>query len=69
MKFKVGDKVICLRSYGMTARLKQGNEYTVRLISNTDDMILVDNIDLWLANERFVLATDASRLLYGKDKV
>lgn len=64
MNFKVGDKVICLRSYGMTARLKRGIEYTIVVISAVDEMIMVDKIDLWLADERFVLATDASRLLY-----
>lgn len=65
--FKVGDKVICLRSYGMTAGLKRGIEYTVVSISAVAEMIMVDKIDLWLADERFVLATEASRLLYGKD--
>lgn len=64
--FKVGDKVICLRSYGMTARLKRGIEYTVIAISAVEKMIMVDKIDLWLVDERFVLATEASRLLYGK---
>ena len=63
MKYKVGDKVICLVSYGMSTRLIAYKEYTVTKVDN-DTTIQVDNIAIWVVEDRFVLATDASRLLY-----
>lgn len=64
MKFKVGDKVICLHSFGISNRLKKGMEYTITKVDDIDFMITVDDITIWVVPDRFMLATDISRLLY-----
>jgi hypothetical protein len=61
MKFKVGDKVLCIDSDSSYGRLIVGNEYTVTKVFEEDYQIgTLENLGTW-NEERFILVKSAKK--------
>ena len=65
MKFKPGDKVICIDNlrYDFITNLKRGKVYTIKEYFN-EEVLLKENYEgTWFEN-RFVKATKLNKVLY-----